>query len=207
MKESVACTLAGHAHTSDTLGNFSTNVTGYVGKSGNYYYTYVQKFIVPDFEGGPGKLTFRLYLASSYSGGHMLRAAVVTSLENFPDYVHSRAPGGAVEDAYQVAAGETPTFENMTSQPKAYTFSLDGRRIRPGTCYLILWASTAVGMTIQSMTSGYGSPETTLTVWKGIGRLDTGEAILPGQIRLDTGTEWVPTVMWMDTGTEWILGN
>lgn len=205
MKESIVCTVVGQTHTNDTLGDFSTNVDGYVGKSGNYYYTYVQKFEVPQFYGKAEILAFQLVLSSAYSSGHTLRAAVVSSLENLTRYIKSREPLGEVEDACQIASQQLPAFENVTGYPKAYTFSMDGSRIRPGTYYLILWVSTAVGMVIQSTVSSYGNATVTLTVEKGIIRLDDGTGIQTGIVYVDRGTALCHAVAYLDTGSAWVV--
>lgn len=205
MKEAVECAVIGHAHTSGTLGSFSTSTSGYVGKSGNYYYTYVLQFDVPTFHGKPDTITFHLVLSSVFSSGHTLRAAIVNNLENIGLYIKSREPTGEVEDANQISSGQTPEFQNVNAYPKSYSFTLNGSRIRPGTYYLILWASTAVGINIESTISGYGNAAAILTVEKGILRFDTGNSILSGFVYVDTGAALRPAVTYLDTGAEWIV--
>ena len=109
------CVIEGQARTNGNLGEFATDSAGYAGKSGNYYYTHAVKFTVPEFVGVPKEITFGLCLSSVYDRGHVLQAAIVSSLDNFPRYVNATAPVGPVEDENQVAAGQTPTFENITS--------------------------------------------------------------------------------------------
>lgn len=208
MAESISCTVEGQTHTSGTLGEFKTNAACYAGKSGNYYYTYFQKFTVPEFAGIPESVEFGLCFSSVYSSGHILQAAIVSSLDNSGLYINATSPVGEVEDEYQLAAGQTPSFANVTSFPKAYTFSLDGSKLLAGgTYYLILWASTVVGMTIQSTISAYGDATAVLTYEPGAVRLDTGTESVQATAYLDTGTELVRAVPYVDTGSGWVIGS
>lgn len=205
--EQLDCSVDGQAHTNGSLGEFSTERSGYAGKSGDYYYTYAMKFTVPEFAGIPKEITFGLYISSTYSSGHTLRAAVVSSLENFSLYVSSRAPGGEISDTNQVAAGQTPTFGNVTTIPKNYTFSLDGSKLSPGVYYLILWAGTAVGMIIRPTVDDYGNATATLSYESCAARIDGGEEILTAVCYIEIGGEQVQAIPCIDTGTGWLTGS
>lgn len=207
MAQTCSCTVVGQNHNSGTMGEFKTNAAAYVGKSGNYFYTYFMKFEVPEFSGIPGEIRFGLCFSSSYSSGHTFRAAIVSSLDNFKRYTKSNGPVGEVEDEFQVAVGMTPTFSGVNSVPRPYTFSLDGSKLSAGkTYYLILWASTAVGMLVQSTVNGYGDATAVLTYEPGAVRLDTGENVVMGMVYLDNGQELLLAIPWVDTGSEWVIG-
>ena len=208
MAETVACDVLGHTYTSGTLGGFNTNATGYAGKGGSYYYTYFLKFTVPEFTGVPGEMEFGLYLTSSFASGHTFRAAIVSRLDNASRYINATAPVGEVADEYQLAAGMTPTFENLTSYPKYYTFRLDGSKLRAGeTYYLVMWASTVVGIGIQSTVSTYGNATAVLAYEPGVVRLDTGAEVIPVVVYLDNGLEMLRVMPCVDTGSGWCIGS
>lgn len=203
----LGCVIEGQANTSGSLGEFTTTATGYAGKAGNYYYTHVIKFTVPKFAGVPKDIAFGLYLSSNFTSGHTLRAAIVSSLDNLSRYVNATAPVGEVSDPNQVATGRTPTFENVTTFPKYYTFSLDGSKLTPGTYYLVLWASTVVGMNIQSTVSAYGNATAVLSYESGVIRIDGGNEILTAVCYIEIGGEQVQVIPCIDTGTGWKIGG
>ncbi len=208
MAETIACSVLGHTHTSGTLGEFNTTASGYAGKGGSYYYTYFLKFTVPEFTGVPGEMEFGLYLSTAFSTGHTFRAAIVSRLDNASRYINVTAPVGEVADEYQLTAGMTPTFENLTSYPKCYTFRMDGSKLRAGeTYYLVMWASTAVGIAIQSTVSSYGNATAVLTYEPGVVRLDTGVEVIPVAVYLDNGLEMLRVMPCVDTGTGWSIGS
>lgn len=201
------CIIEGQSNTSGILGEFSTNSTGYAGKAGSYYYTNVIKFTVPDFVGLAKDITFGLYLSSSFASGHTLRVAITSSLENIGRYINAIAPIGEVSEPNQVSAGQTPTFENVTTFPKYYTFSLDGSKLAPGTYYLVLWASTVVGMNIQATVSAYGNATAVLSYENGVVHIDDGNEILVAVCYIEIDGEQVQAVPYIDTGTDWKIGG
>lgn len=168
MEELIPCTVVGQMYTNDSVKTFSS-YSAYAGKSGNYYYTYALKFEIPEFEGKPELLNFSIILTSSYSGGHTLRGAVVDSLDNFSSYVTSRAPTGEVADTHQVGSNIL-TFDGVDNVRKPFTIDIPlSKTIQAGTYYLILWAYTAVGFTVNDISNGYGTTTATLQINTNVG--------------------------------------
>lgn len=195
MKETYSCTIAGQMSTNDSLKNF-TKYSAVAGKSGNYYYTYFQKFTIPEFAGRVEALTFTLALKSSYSSGNTLRAAIIDSIDNYTAYLSSRSPLGEVTDSHQVGS-RILTFSGLSTVPQPITFSVDinkNAKIQPGTYYLVLWAYTEVGMTIEDTDSGYGAAVTTATV----------ETNLGPTCHVYDGSAWVQVQPYVYDGSAWV---
>lgn len=169
MTEMVTCSIAGQMSTNESLKDF-TKYSAVAGQAGNYYYTYFQKFTIPEFKGRVEKITFGLTLKSAWDSGWALRAAVVDSLDNYQFYIDAHSPVDAVEDECQVGTNIL-TFAGLGSVPKQVTFSVDvsAAKIPAGTYYLILWAYTSVGMTVQETDSGYGVASTIAEVKTDLG--------------------------------------
>lgn len=167
MKATTSCTIAGQMNTNDALNDF-TKYAAVAGKSGNYYYTYFQKFTIPEFKGKAEKLDFTVAMKSAYGSGWALRAAVIDSMDSYEAYISAYAPLGEVTDSHQVGA-TVVTFDSLSTVPKSVTISVPVSGVKAGTYYLVLWAYTAVGMMIEDTDSGYGAASTTLTAETDVG--------------------------------------
>lgn len=195
MVETVSCAISGQMSTNDNLKSFNT-YSAAIGKSGNYYYTYFQKFTIPEVAGRVETLNFTLALKSSYSSGNTLRAAIIDSTDSYESYLSSHSPLGEVTDSHQVGSGIL-TFSGLSTVPQPTTFSVainKSAKIQPGTYYLVLWAYTEVGMTVQDTDSGYGAAVTTATV----------ETSLGPTCHVYDGNAWVQVQPYVYDGNTWV---
>lgn len=191
MKATTSCTIVGQMNTNDALNNF-TKYSAVAGKSGNYYYTYFQKFTIPEFKGKAEQLDFTVAMKSAYGSGWALRAAVIDSMDSYESYISAYAPLGEVTDSHQVGA-TVVTFESLSTVPKQVTISVPVSGVKAGTYYLVLWAYTAVGMTIEDTDSGYGAAVTTATV----------ETNLGPTCHVYDGSAWVQVQPYVYDGSAW----
>lgn len=204
---SVACTVVGQTRTSGTMGSYSTSATAYAGKAGSYYYTYFLKFTLPQFSGVAEELEFGLYLTTGIGTSPGFRAAICSSDANAASYINATAPVGEVEDPFQLSAG-TVSFPDVTNSPKLYTFRLDAAGLQAGqTAYLILWASEAVGVSVQATTSTYGNATAVLHYNAGLVRLDTGDGFAQALACIEIDGVQTQVIPCIDTGTGWLTGS
>ena len=76
-----------------------------------------------------------------------------------------------------------------------------------GTYYLILWATTVSGASIQTTVSSYGNAVAVLAYNSGLVRIDVGEEIIAGIAFIEVQGVQLLAIPFIDTGADWLIGS